>query len=111
MLIATRVLKLCRASADIEIPVRIFAPVQSAVDWSCRFEIDWPEEKRVRIATGIDAIQSLLLALQMIGAQIYTSDYHTAGNLMWQAPGQGYGFPVPNNIRDLLMGNDAIYGA
>jgi hypothetical protein len=26
--------------------------------------------------------------------------------LVWEAPGQGYGFPVPNNIRDLLVGED-----
>ncbi len=28
------------------------------------------------------------------------------GILMWQALGNGYGFPVPNEIRDLLIGDD-----
>jgi hypothetical protein len=25
---------------------------------------------------------------------------------LWLEPGRGYGFPVPNNIRDLLVGDD-----
>jgi len=57
-------------------------------------------------AGGIDSVQALELALRMIGAIIYASDHHASGNLMWEAPGQGYGFPVPNNIRDLLVGED-----
>ena len=55
---------------------------------------------------GVDAVQALELALRMIGAFIYGSDHHESGNLIWGAPGQGYGFPVPNTIRDLLIGED-----
>lgn len=29
---------------------------------------------------------------------------------MWTAPGQGYGFPVPKNISDLLVGEDKTDG-
>jgi hypothetical protein len=43
----------------------------------------------------------------MIGAEIYTSDYHKLGQLIWREPAQGYGFPVPLSIRDLLVGDDA----
>jgi hypothetical protein len=43
MIIATRVLTLRRPDADIEIPIRIFAPEPKSRDWSCRFEIDWPD--------------------------------------------------------------------
>lgn len=106
MLIATRVLKLCRPTGDIEIPVRIFAPEEGAQSWFCRFEVDWPDGPRGMAAGGVDAVQALELALKMIGAQIYTSDHHTSGNLVWLEPGKGYGFPVPNNIRDLLVGDD-----
>jgi hypothetical protein len=59
-------------------------------------------------AMGVDAVQALELALKMIGALIYTSDHHAAGNLMWEAQGKGYGFPVSRTIRDLLVGDDKI---
>ena len=106
MLIATRVLKLRRPPGNIEIPIRIFAPEQESVDWSCRFEIDWPDGSITMAARGIDAVQALHLALQMIGALIYTSDHNVSGKLMWLDPAKGYGFPVTNNIRDLLVGDD-----
>jgi hypothetical protein len=54
-------------------------------------------------------VQSLLIALQMIGAEIYASRYHEAGQLAWFERGRGYGFPVASNIRDLLIGDDAKY--
>lgn len=105
MLLATRLLRL-ENRPGVEIPVRIFAPVQDDVDWSCRFEIGWPEGMLTRSVTGIDTIQALELALRMIGTILYSSDLHKSGRLMWQVPNQGYGFPVPNTIRDLLVGED-----
>ena len=48
-------------------------------------------------AWGIDSVQAILLALQMIGADIYTSSYHKSGHLMFEEAGQGYGFPVPES--------------
>jgi uncharacterized protein DUF6968 len=106
MMIATRVLKVSVEGGTVEVSIRIFAPEPAEVDWSCRFEIDWPDEKLTRNAVGIDAVQALLLALQMIGAQIYASDHHESGRLIWHEPGRGYGFPVPSTIRDLLVGDD-----
>jgi hypothetical protein len=106
MLIATRVLKLRRAAGDVEIPIRIFAPKQEAASWSCKFEVDWPDGTLTMAAGGVDAVQALHIALQIIGAQIYASDHHASGKLMWLEPGQGYGFPVTSGIRDLLIGTD-----
>lgn len=106
MLIATRVLKLRRSGNDIEIPVRLFAPQPETVDWSCTFEIDWPDGTIAIPARGFDAVQALHIALQLIGAMIYASDHHASGKLMWLEPGNGYGFPVTNNLRDLLIGDD-----
>jgi Domain of unknown function (DUF6968) len=106
MIIATRVLKLNGKNGDAEIPIQIYAPEKADVDWICRFEIAWPEEKAERWGTGIDAVEALFFALQMIGAEIYGSALHESGRLSWLAPGFGYGFPVPNNIRDLLVGED-----
>jgi len=47
----------------------------------------------------------------MIGAELYTSSYHTKHQLRWDKAGDGYGFPVPNNIRSLLVGEDKKYEA
>lgn len=108
MMIAIRVLRLRGSNADVDIPIRVFLPEAGEKDaWSCRFEIDWPHGKRSVSAWGVDSVQAILLALQMVGAEIYTSDYHKSGNLVWREPAQGYGFPVPSSIRDLLIGDDA----
>jgi hypothetical protein len=106
MIIATRVLTLRRSKGDIEIPIRIFAPVPEEIDWSCRFEIDWPDGTRWMDVGGVDAVRAIELAMKAIGSQIYTSDHHESGTLEWLKPGRGYGFPVPNGIRDLLVGDD-----
>jgi len=110
MIIATRLLKL-RDQPGVEIPINIFAPEWDGASWSCRWEIHWPDHQRNMAATGVDSVQALFLALQMIGADIYTSDYHKSGELVWKIPARGYGFPVPRNLRDLLVGDDEVYGA
>lgn len=109
MIIATRSLTLRKAGGNIEIPIHIHAPEMVKVEWICRFEIGWPDATAERWGTGSDAIQALLFALQMIGAEIYASHYHETGKLEWLAPGRGYGFPVTHNIRDLLIGDDKAF--
>jgi hypothetical protein len=106
MIIATRSLVLHEKNRNVEIPIRIHAPERAEVDWICRFEIEWPEGRVERWGAGSDAVQSLVIALQMIGAEIYANRHHESGHLAWLAPGRGYGFPVTNNIRDLLVGDD-----
>lgn len=106
MIVASRLLVLRSDPQDIEIAVLIHAPEIDNVDWICRFEIEWPEGCVERWAAGVDAVQALLLALQMIGAEVYTSLHHKAGRLEWLGAGRGYGFPVPNSIQDLLIGDD-----
>jgi hypothetical protein len=110
MVIASRELTLREGNSVIKIPVRIFAPVcENPGVWGCRYEVDWPGEDRTVTAWGVDGVQSIFIAFQMIGAEIYTSDYHKAGNLFWDAPGNGYGFPVSPTLRDLLRGDDLRY--
>ena len=58
---------------------------------------------------GMDSIQAIFIAMQMIGSEIYTSSAHESGMLSFYAPGRGYGFPVPVSLRDLLVGDDAKY--
>jgi hypothetical protein len=45
----------------------------------------------------------------MIGAELYSSKYHDAGQLVFERENGGYGFPVANGLRDLLVGDDAKF--
>jgi len=62
-----------------------------------------------KLRGGIDSAQAITLALQKIGTEIYFGDYHKSGNLFWESPGKGYGFPLPPSARDLLIGDDAKF--
>ena len=110
MVIATRMLAFRNGNENLNVAVRIFAPEQEKPRaWSCAYEIDWPDGTRKFVAHGVDAVQAIELALTMIGSEIYTSGYHQSKSLMWEKPGQGYGFPVPISLRDRLVGDDAKF--
>lgn len=110
MLIASRNLNLRDGETLRKIPIRLFLPVRlGSGTWTCRYEVGWPERPSVNEGSGVDAIQAITVALRIVGAEIYTSSYHKAGILYLDAVGQGYGFPVPHAIRDLLVGDDAKY--
>lgn len=110
MVIASRLLKFRGSKGEIEIPIRLFAPEKTdGGTWSCRYEVDWPHGQWVHAAQGSDSVQAILLALQMLGGEIYASEYHKSGKLVLDGPGRGYGFPVASSLRDLLIGDDAKY--
>jgi hypothetical protein len=106
MQIAYRRLTASSALGNIEVPIRVFKPEKSDGAWICRYEIDWPSQKQSSFAAGVDSIQALVLVLQRIGVEIYTSAYHETGTLKWFEPTQGYGFPIAHNLRNLLIGDD-----
>ena len=107
MLIAERTLSLRTKHGLAKIPVCLFAPENKPDgSWACRYAIDWPEGRWVMEAGGVDAVQAIMIALQMIGSELYTSGYHKAGQLFFESPGKGYGFPVPAPLRPLLEGDD-----
>lgn len=110
MMVASRTLTLRKRDEEIRIPIEIFAPLRSENgSWFCRYEIGWPDKKSDGLVGGYDSAQALVLALLTIGAEIYSSSYHKSGNLFWDKPGNGYGFPVAPTLRDLLQGEDAKY--
>jgi hypothetical protein len=104
-----RDLRLRSGDAEQEVSVRLFWPVEDAKAWDCRWEINWPDRQRANSGRGADAIQALLHALEMIGAEIYSSEEHRSGRLVWSDGWKGYGFPVSGRIRDLLVGDDAKF--
>ena len=106
MLIATRKLVVRIEDRDVMLEIRLFEPVSDDGASSCRYEIDWPSGTKNGRAVGVDGIQAIVVALQKIGIALYTSEYHKNAQLAWSAAGSGYGFPVPSNARDLLVGED-----
>ena len=106
MIIAERLLQL-RGNSTVK--VSIHAPEQQFPDWVCRFEINWPEGAVARSAGGVDSAQALFQAFQMIGAEICTSSYFEKQRIFWMDGYVGCGFPVPQNIRDVLIGDDAKF--
>ena len=79
----TRNLKLNIRGAALDVPVRVFWPVEDKGGWDCRWEIVWPDRQRTNSGRGSDAIQALLNALQMAGTEIYCSGEHRSGALSW----------------------------
>lgn len=109
MLIAERSLKIKSLADDVEVPISIYLPREVEGAWLCKFTIEWPDGEIQMDANGSDSVQAIELALKMIGSFLYASDYHASGTLIWLEPGKGYGFPVPNNLRDMLIGDDKKY--
>ena len=110
MKIADRTLTMLNGGVSIKIPIRLFAPEPGINgNWLCRYEIDWPDKKSQLSVGGVDSAEALVLAMQTIGAEIYSSSYHEEGKLFWDVPGTGYGFPVVPTYRHLLQGDDAKY--
>lgn len=106
MIIATRMLTLRDLEGTREMPVHLHAPELDDGAWICRYEIEWPEGTRSSYGAGFDAVQALHLTLQKIGIELYKSESHAKGRLAWGALGEGYGFPVPGTMRDVLIGDD-----
>jgi hypothetical protein len=110
MLIAERLLEYATPDgAKVHVPVKLYAPEGSGKHWGCRFTIDWPTGIQVGAGYGVDRMQAIILTLQMIGAHLYFSDYHKTGRLYFEKQGSGYGFPVPKNARDMLVGDDRTF--
>ncbi len=110
MIVANRTLMLRQRDGEIKIPIDVFAPeCHKPGTWECRYDVGWPEGTRSYAGWGVDSVQALVVTLGMIGAELYSSNYHKSGDLFWNSPGSGYGFPVAPTLRDLLQGDDAKY--
>jgi hypothetical protein len=107
MLIAARKLLVRSTDQNTQMEIRLFLPSLVDETWTCHYEIDWPTGTKDGFAAGVDAVQAIILAIQRIGAELYTSIYHRNAELVWERPDAGYGFLVPSNLRDLLKGDDA----
>jgi hypothetical protein len=104
--ILNRTLKIETESGEKDVQINFYLPTELEVDWGCEYEIGWPAGVRRFKAHGIDSVQALSHALQMVGAELYTSDAHRSGKLMWLKRGAGYGLLLSSGIRHLYEGDD-----
>lgn len=109
MLIAERILTAQLPDGAKQVPISIYAPRFADGMNICEYVIEWPEGERRSFGAGVDMVQALHSALLKIGIDLYFSAYHKSGILSWEKPGEGYGFPVPKNARDLLAGYDKVF--
>lgn len=87
---------------DANVRVRIGKPrrVAGSAEYYCPYVISGIGTEGVRCAIGEDTTQALLLALKMIGSDLYCSEEYQSGTLTWNAA-KDLGFPLPESIRDL----------
>ena len=110
MIIATRTLTLRTEEGEVEVPIHIHAPEQKDTYWICNYDVDWPGEPCSRYGAGEDAVQAMIIALQMIAIELYVTDAHKEGRLGWGGEfNKGYGFPLTKNVRNLAVGYDAKF--
>lgn len=107
MIIAKRMLQVRENGRDTPVPVSIELPRSERGAWWCNFEIGWPEGVYQGHAGGFDAVQALVSAMQHVAILLYSSEYHRNRTLVFDEPGEGYGFPLPAGGRDLAIGLDA----
>lgn len=108
-MIAEKSLLLQSATRKEIVKIAVMAPEENDGSWFCSFEIHWPEGKHELRVGGADSVQALVCALQLLGAEIYASNYHKSGHLTSADGAKGYGIPVPPNFRPDLIGDDAKY--
>jgi hypothetical protein len=77
-----------------EVEVQFYKPAQRDVDYRCDYEIIWPDRKRAFSAFGIDEVQALILALNMVHAELLSSPEGKRGELRWLGS-EDLGLPSP----------------
>lgn len=105
---ARRALRGKTNKGDVEIAVTIFAPTADGANWSCVYEIEWPDLTRRNTALGVDSMQALILALQMVGAELYAGRPSQILTLDWLSDDGSLGFPLPPALRSVARGEDRL---
>lgn len=76
--------------------------------WICAYRKIGIGVGRVKNAYGGDSVHALILALSMVGAELYCSGEYEAVRLTWDCGSikGNLGFPVPPNIHDVLPASE-----
>lgn len=92
-----------------KVTVGISRPVSDNGPYKCEYQILGIGSGKVRYAMGEDSMQALVLALELIGAHLYTSSAAKEGRLTWFGS-RDLGFPVPDVIADLVPKESHPFG-
>lgn len=106
--IARRILRGGTSSCEVDVTVTIFAPAADGENWSCVYEIEWPDLTRRNTALGVDPMQALILAQQLVGAGLYAARPGQIQTLDWLADDGSLGFPLPPSLRGFARGDDKL---
>ena len=66
-----------------ELTCRFHRPVSDGQDYSCRYEIAWPDGPRSANIWGVDSVQSLLLAMQSAHGALLLRREREGLNVRW----------------------------
>jgi hypothetical protein len=88
-------------TVTVRIGLPITRPGPPEESW-CPYQIEGLGAGKVRRAVGIDAIQSLWLALVAVGSALYASEEYQAGRLHSFPGDPDLGLPVFDGLRDLV---------
>jgi hypothetical protein len=83
-----------------EVVCRFFWPEPDRGDFSCRYEIDWPEGARGRSIPGVDEVQALLLAMQTAHLDLLLARKDTGRLVSWMDETR-LGLPIAEVVRGL----------
>ena len=104
---ATRTLTIKNGDSSTPVGVAVGCPIKADEgEFACIYSISWPETPWEGTAYGFDGVQALLIAMNMIAAQLYHSTYDDEGRLLWGGEENGYGFPLSATIRNVAQGAD-----
>ena len=103
VVIASRELTLDR-NQKVEVLIGKPEACPDGVDWYCPYQKHGVGLEHVKYAMGVNSVSALIRALTMVGAELYCSEEYENGRLTWDcgAVKGDLGFPVPENIRDVL---------
>jgi hypothetical protein len=107
MLQLERVYLLAHAGETRDLAVRVGKPeVVSQREVTVLAEILWPEGTWSLRVGGSDMFQAVLLAMQAIAINLYTSAAHSERRLSFPGQRGGYGLPLMPGVTDLYEGDD-----
>ena len=107
MIIARRTLTLRQQGQNHPVEVTLAAPRFETGCWLYCYEIHWPSGPRRFFGAGADSMQALVIAMQMVSAELHTSAPGKAGELFLETPGTGFSIPTLPSMRDLMTEEDA----
>lgn len=109
MLIAERILTAQLPDGAKQIPISIYAPRFADGMHICEYVIEWPEGEQRSFGAGVDMVQALHSALLKNRDRPLFQCLSQKRYLVLGKAWRGYGFPVPKNARELLVGYDKIF--